>query len=202
MIRDRMLGDINPRQGKVLEKVVLRSKDLLSMITSILQASSIEGGAIKVDRKGFDLNHFLDELKSIYDVPLGKELTLVWDYPRGLPFVTTDSEKLKCILQNLINNAIKFTDRGQVTVSARYLSESGKVGFEVADTGIGISQEALPAIFEMFRQVDGSETRAHGGVGLGLYIVKRLAKLLGGKVEVESEFGKGSAFTVTISSQN
>jgi signal transduction histidine kinase len=122
-----------------------------------------------------------------------------------LPVVKTDSEKLKHILQNLINNAIKFTERGSVTISAR-LTPTGLspqasatfVEFKVADTGGGIAEEFLPVIFEKFRQVDSSETRPYGGVGMGLYIVKKFTELLGGGVEVESEPGKGSTFTVTI----
>jgi signal transduction histidine kinase len=112
--------------------------------------------------------------------------------------VVTDGGKLRQILQNLIDNAIKFTDKGKVTVSARYFPEAGSVEFKVADTGIGIPKEKLPTIFEKFRQVDSSETRLYGGVGLGLFIVRQYTELIGGRVEVESEVGKGSTVTVTI----
>jgi signal transduction histidine kinase len=115
-----------------------------------------------------------------------------------VPVVTTDGEKLKHILQNLINNAIKFTEKGQITVAARHIHEDDFIQFTVVDTGIGISEESLPVIFERFRQLDSSETRNHGGVGIGLYIVKQFTELLGGTVDVESEFGKGSTFTITI----
>ena len=112
--------------------------------------------------------------------------------------VETDSAKLTHILQNLINNAIKFTDEGVITISARHVPEAQALEFKVSDTGIGISKDSLPIIFEMFRQIDSSVTRAYGGVGLGLFIVKKLTQLLGGRVEVESEIGRGSTFTVTI----
>ncbi|HEV8342361.1 MAG TPA: ATP-binding protein [Candidatus Binatia bacterium] len=114
----------------------------------------------------------------------------------------TDYAKLKHILQNIINNALKFTEKGHVTVSARYLPEANALEFKVADTGVGIPKEMLPVIFEMFRQVDGSETRSYGGVGMGLYIAKKFTELLGGRIDVETEPGRGSTFTVTIPSVN
>ncbi|MCZ6623345.1 MAG: GAF domain-containing sensor histidine kinase, partial [Deltaproteobacteria bacterium] len=196
MIEEGMLGEINSEQEKALGKVISRSKELSSMITSILQATSIEAGAVKVESHEVKLSNFLDELRSAYEFPFGKELTLTWDYPSDLPSVKTDSERLKHILQNLINNAIKFTEKGYVAISARHFDRTGKVDFKVMDTGIGIPEESLPIIFEMFRQGDSSETRVYGGVGLGLYIVKKLTELLGGKIDVESEQGKGSTFSV------
>jgi signal transduction histidine kinase len=198
MIKDRMLGEINEEQEKALEKVIGQAKDQLTLISGILQATQLEAEGVKVERREISLRDFLNDLRSSYEVPLGKELTLKWDYPSDFPVVQTDSEKLKQILQNLINNAIKFTEKGNVTISARHIPEAKAVEFKVADTGIGIPKEALPAIFEKFRQADSSETRLYGGVGLGLYIVKRFTELLGGKVEVESEEGKGSTFTVKI----
>jgi signal transduction histidine kinase len=214
MIKDGLLGRINPEQERALEKVISEAKDQLTMISGILQATQLEAEGVKVERREISLRDFLNDLRSSYEVPLGKELTLKWDYPSDLPVVQTDSEKLKQILQNLINNAIKFTEKGHVTISARCVNGTGRhvgsrqqaegngdvklVEFTVVDTGVGIPKEALPVIFEKFHQVDSSETRRYGGVGIGLYIVKKFTGLLGGKVEVESEPGKGSTFTVTI----
>ena len=204
MIKEGMWGEVTPGQQKALGKVTSRSDELLTMINSILQATSLEAGAVKVESQEVNLGSFLDELRSSYDVPLAKELTLNWDCPSELPVLQTDSDKLKHILQNLINNAIKFTDKGHVTISARYLEGvraavgNGQVEFKVTDTGIGIPKEHCSFIFEMFHQVDSSETRAYGGVGLGLYIVKTFTELLGGKIDVKSEPGKGSVFTVSI----
>jgi signal transduction histidine kinase len=128
-------------------------------------------------------------------------MELVWDYPAELPNIETDGSKLRQILQNIINNAIKFTEKGAVTTSVRYLPDAKKVEFVVADTGIGIARDETPYIFERFHQVDSSQTRSFEGVGLGLYIVKEFTALLGGKISVESELDKGSTFTLTIPSE-
>lgn len=198
MIKDRVLGEINPKQEETLGKVICRSEDLLSMLSGILQATSIEAGETRLEPHEVNLGFFLTTLRSSYDRTLAKTLTLNWDYPPDLPVVKTDSEKLKHILQNLVNNAVKFTDEGAITISARYVPQAKAVEFKVTDTGIGIPRESFPMIFEKFRQVDSSETRSYGGVGLGLYIVKNFTELLGGTLAVESAPGVGSTFTVTI----
>ncbi len=213
MMRDRMFGEITPEQEKALEKVMARSKDLLVMINGILQVTQLEADAVKVEACEVGLKSFLDDLRLSYGLPLGKELKIIWDYPARLPVLKTDADKLRHILQNLINNAIKFTERGSVSISARYRTGKGEVKenghrsetnghgimeFKVADTGVGIPKEMIPVIFEMFRQVDSSDTRLYGGVGLGLYIVKKYVDALGGNIEVESEIGRGSVFELAI----
>lgn len=198
MIRNKLLGRINQEQEQTLGKIFRNSKDLLSMINSILEASRIESQTVKVEAHEVPLGHFLGELRASYDVPINKDVTLVWRYPENLPIIRTDGWKLRHIVQNLIDNAVKYTDRGRVTISARHFSRNQTVEFRVEDTGIGIAQEALPVIFEMFRQENSSSARSYSGVGLGLYIVKTFTDMLGGKIEVKSEQGKGSTFTVTI----
>lgn len=215
MLQDGFLGNINQEQAKGLTVLLDQTKDLLALINSILEVTKIGAGTMVVENEVVNLKGFLDDLRLTYDTPLDKDLTLIWDYDGHLPRVTTDGGKLKRILQNLINNAIKFTDEGNVTISARVVEAMGNgqrpvslrqrsslipsyVEFKVADTGIGIPKEALPVIFEKFRQVDSTETRSFGGVGLGLHIVKEFTEMLGGKVKADSEPGKGSVFTVTI----
>jgi len=203
MIKDGLLGEINPQQEQALEKVLSRAADQLGMINDILQTAQIEARAVALEPQSVDLNEFLDQLKSDYEVRAEKkDVRLVWDYPADADPINTDRAKLQQILQNLINNALKFTSAGTIAISAEIQEGSPHrfVQFKVSDTGIGIPPEVHEQIFKKFHQGDSSEARHYGGVGLGLYIVKQFTDLLGGKVEVESEPGKGSTFTVTIPS--
>ena len=198
IIQDGFLGAISADQSKALGKVTHHANELLMMVNSIMDATKIEVGALSVDCNEFFLAEFLNNLKPSYEYPLAKDVTLRWDWPADLPYVRTDGDKLKHVLQNLINNALKFTEEGCVTVSARYLPESDTVEITVVDTGVGIDAENLPLIFERFRQLDSSQTRTHGGVGLGLHIVKTFVGLLCGNVTAASMLGKGSEFRVTL----
>jgi signal transduction histidine kinase len=198
LIQEGVMGPVNAEQNKALEKVSHHANELLFMVNSIMHATKIEAGAVAADKDNFWLSGFLDDLKPIYDYPYGKEVALVWDYPADLPLIESDRDKLKHILQNLINNAIKFTDSGTISISAREIDGKNAVEFVVQDTGIGIAAEQLPLIFDRFRQVDSSRTRTYGGVGLGLHIVKTFTELLGGSVSASSQLGKGSTFTVVI----
>lgn len=198
IVKDGMLGEINQKQVEALSKVIGCSEDLLKMINEILETTSIEAKAVKVESSEVNLGEFLNDLRSDSEIPLNEKVRLILDYSRDLPVVKIDREKLRHILQNLIANALKFTAKGHIAVTARYLKVERILEFKVADTGVGIPEEALPLIFERFHQVDSSETRRYGGVGMGLYIVKKFTEFLGGTVEVESEPGKGSAFTVSL----
>ncbi|MCH8055351.1 MAG: GAF domain-containing protein [Deltaproteobacteria bacterium] len=197
-VQDKMLGSINQEQEWALGKVTKHSHELLTMINSIMEATKIEAGGITVESQAVNLGDFLNDLTLAYEIPFSKELTLTWNYPPDLPTLHTDKGKLRQILQNLINNGIKFTEKGNVTLSASYFPGAKTVEFKVSDTGIGIPRETIPVIFDRFRQLDSSVTRSYGGVGLGLYIVTTFTNMLGGKIEVESEPGKGSTFTVTF----
>jgi len=198
LVKDGTFGAINQKQANALDKVIGRAKELMSMISEILRATSIEAGKVGAEILQVQMGELLDDLKSNYEIPLDKDVTFKWDYPSAPRVIKTDADKLKHILQNLINNSVKFTEEGSITFTARYCPETKAAEFKVADTGIGIEQEKIPSIFEMFHQIDSSETRNHGGVGLGLYIVKKYTEVLGGEVQVNSELGKGSTFTVTI----
>jgi len=198
MLKEGILGEINAKQKDVLGKVLARANDQLQMIDSILQATQIGAGAVTAARHEVDLNEFFEAIRSGYDLPLQKEIALHWERCGELPTIMSDGEKLKHILQNIIGNAIKFTQKGRITISLRHIPDPGVLEFKVTDTGVGIPKEMLPVIFEMFRQADSSENRPFEGVGLGLYIVKKFVELLGGQVAVKSDEGKGSTFTVTI----
>ena len=191
-----ILGEIQREQMHAVTTISYQSRELLRMINEILQVGSIEAGKVKANCDDVNMLDFLVELRTGYEILSKKEISLHWNIPSRLPIVRTDGEKLKHVLQNLINNAIKFTENGSVTVSAECISRA--LEFEVKDTGIGMPHDMLPSIFQMFRQLDSSNTRSYGGSGVGLYIVKKFVDLLGGKIEVESVLGKGSTFTVTL----
>jgi signal transduction histidine kinase len=196
--REGTFGELNGEQKYALEKISAHANELAHMINSILQVTRIEADTVTVEWSEINPCDLLRELESDYRVRSDKDLRILWNYPAQLPLLRTDDEKLKAILQNLVNNALKFTERGTVTVSARHLVDAGTLEFKVADTGAGISQDKLPLIFDMFKQADSSATRRHEGVGLGLYIVRKFVDLLGGQITVRSEPGEGSTFVVSL----
>lgn len=198
MLTEGMLGEITPIQEKALQTVSRQSKELHNLINSVLQVNSIEAEMLQAEFQQVNFWEFLSELRAFYDYPLAKDVRLVWELRTDLPILSADRGKLRHILENLINNAIKFTDQGTVTISARFLATKKAMEFKVTDTGIGIPKELVPSIFERFRQVDGSDTKTYGGVGLGLYIAKKYANLLGGTIHVESKLGQGSTFALRI----
>jgi signal transduction histidine kinase len=201
LLKEGALGDTNAQQAEAIGTIEARSKDLLEIINSLLYATSLEAQAAKLESGQVSLKDLFGELKADYKGQAGKEIRLIWDEPGNLPEIETDGPKLKQVLQNIINNAIKFTERGAVTISARYFPDAKKIEFTVADTGIGVAEKDMPYIFDRFYQVDGTQTRSFEGVGLGLYIVREFTELLGGKVAVESQPDKGSTFRITIPSE-
>ena len=198
VLKEKKVGEMNAQQEKTVDRVMKNSKELLEIINTILEASKLVVNPLGVNEDEIDLGAFLDGLKLYYGMAPAKETTVTWDYPSDLPVVKSDKVKLKAILQNLINNGIKFTESGTVTVSARHIPSEKRIEFRVSDTGRGIPKESLPNIFEMFYKAEKSVTRSQSGVGLGLYIVKSFAEMLGGTVAVESEPNTGSTFIVCI----
>jgi GAF domain-containing protein len=198
LMDDELMGKNSPEQAKAIGVIKKESEHLLAMIREILEATRLESGAAIADKQPADLAKLLAEIEDGYSLPLGKPVALRWQYDSSFPLVHTDVMKLKQILQNLIANAIKFTEEGSITISARHSVEEQAVYFQVSDTGVGIASEMLPLIFDKFRQVDSSDTRSYEGVGLGLFIAKKFAELLGGTIGVQSEPGRGSTFTVIL----
>jgi signal transduction histidine kinase len=184
--------------GKAARVIREKSDELLGMIRSILEVVEIESGDVRLVTRTVNLREFITELSKEYsDIKIGN-IALEWEQPASLPNIITDPGKLRQILRHLIANAIKFTQRGQVTISVRQVPEMATVEFAVRDTGIGISPEILPGIFEKFRQADSSDTRQHDGMGLGLYLVKKFTELLKARIAVQSQVGIGSVFTLTL----
>jgi signal transduction histidine kinase len=193
-----ILGELSPIQEKALQIIMRQTKELNGLINRVLQVCTLETETPRADFHKINFWEFLYELKSMYEDPLSKDITLHWEFSSDLPTLYSDRGKLKHIVENLINNAIKFTEVGSVTVSAKYLADKRVMEFKIADTGIGISKEQLPIIFDRFQQVDSSGTRAYGGMGLGLYIVKKYTDLLGATIQVESKPGQGSTFVLHV----
>jgi signal transduction histidine kinase/HAMP domain-containing protein len=195
----QMFGKMSPHQEKGVEKIKSQAGHLLALINEILEITKIESGTATLQKEPINLENFVAEMESDYVMPMEKVLTLNWNYPLDLPMIVSDRMKLKQILTNLINNAIKFTDEGSVTISLRALNGGQGVEFQVADTGPGIPDDLIPVVFDKFRQLDSSTTRNHSGAGLGLYIVKTFTELLGGAISVQSKLGEGSVFIVRLS---
>ena len=190
-----------------LSRVRFYALQLLEMIQATLDVSRLEAGRLPVHPTATDLGAFMDELRTGVPEYWNKAgVALEWSVPKDLPIVELDGPKLVTVVRNLVHNALKFTERGTVAVHVRLehphpanpASVGDQVVVTVSDTGIGIPREQLGVVFEMFRQADGSDSRRHGGVGLGLYIVRRLTQALGGTVQVDSTPGEGSTFTVSV----
>jgi signal transduction histidine kinase/HAMP domain-containing protein len=197
-LRMGTFGEISTDQEKGTEKIRLQAGHLLTLINGMLEITKIESGTMTVQRDPLDLVEFMAENRSDYMTPMEKDIILEWEYPPDLPVIVTDRMKLKQILTNLVNNAIKFTDNGIVTISMQAIDQGRILELKVADNGVGISEDLLPFVFDKFRQIDSTTTRNHAGAGLGLYIVKTFVELLGGTINVESELGAGSVFAVHL----
>ena len=191
-------GRISADQEKGTHKIRSQAGHLLSLINGILEITKIESGTVTLLKEPIDLVEFMADNRTDYVMPMEKELTLEWHYPAHLPVIESDRMKLRQVLTNLINNAIKFTDQGSVIISANLLDEGRTVEFQVTDTGLGIPQDLLPFVFDKFSQIDSTTTRHYSGAGLGLYIVKSFVEILGGTVSVQSKFGEGSLFSVRL----
>jgi signal transduction histidine kinase/CheY-like chemotaxis protein len=194
--------ELNPRQKGYVRKIQQAGQHLLGIINDILDFSKIEAGKLSIEAIDFDIEKVLENVSTlISEKATAKGLELIFDID---PAVSThakgDPLRLGQILINYCNNAVKFTERGEIVVKARVKEEDEHgelIYFSVSDTGIGLTDEQMGRLFQAFEQADASTTRQHGGTGLGLAISKKLAQLMGGDVGVTSEMGKGSTFWFT-----
>lgn len=188
---------LSAEEVNYLEIIERNGKNLLTLINDILDLSKIEAGRMDVNHIQFSLSMTIDNIvESIAPLADEKQIALLQDIPADLPPIESDEIRVSQILQNLIANAVKFTDAGSVTVSVRL--DQGKFSVRIADTGIGVAENDLPCIFDEFRQVDGTSARKHEGTGLGLTIARKAANMLGGDIAVRSSKGVGSTFTLTL----
>ncbi|MGF1613389.1 MAG: response regulator, partial [Gammaproteobacteria bacterium] len=195
--------ELTEKQARFTVTIKRSAESLLGIINDILDFSKIEVGKLELDRVAFNLRELTEDVAEIVsDTAHQKGLELICAVPPELPnFWTGDAGRLRQILLNLVGNAVKFTDEGQVAVHVGLAQESEQTGllrFEVRDTGIGVAPGALEQIFEAFSQADGSMTRRYGGTGLGLTIARELAGLMGGALGVEALSPKGSVFWFTV----
>ncbi len=200
LLDQQVSGPLTDRQRDYLDRIGSGATQLLRLIDQILSLSRIEQGMEDLEARAVDLCEIVTETAAFME-PLAtqKGLALESHVPDEPVHCTTDPDKLRQILLNLLANAVKFTADGSVAVSLRPANGHGSsIELEVRDTGIGIGGDDLERIFDPFVQVDGSATRVHGGSGLGLPVSRRLARLLGGDIAVNSTGGVGSVFTVAI----
>lgn len=198
----RMDGDLTEEQEKQITIIERSGKNLLRLINDILDISKIEAGRMDLIFAEYDVQEFLENIRMTIQ-PLVKEsnLDFIIEKDPGVEVHSTDENKLRQILLNLLSNAVKFTPSGEVRLLVKQTKFEDVLEFQVIDTGIGIEPTHFETIFDPFRQLDGSATRKYGGTGLGLAITKKLVELLGGRIYVESEMGKGSNFRFFLPSK-
>lgn len=194
---------LNAEQHEYTETIKSCGESLLGVINDILDYSKIESGKMELEERDFDLRTCIEEVLDVFarrSSDVGLDLIYQIDY--NVPSqIIGDSLRMRQILMNLVGNAVKFTQQGEVFVGVHLLSAYGdtvELGFEVRDTGIGIPKNKLDRIFKAFSQVDSSTTRKYGGTGLGLVICEKLVGLMGGTIHVESTVGHGTTFTFTL----
>ncbi|MBY0277426.1 PAS domain-containing protein [Candidatus Binatia bacterium] len=198
LLCDGAFGELSAEQKFILQRSTRSARELHDLINNTLIFSRLETGRYPVRIEPVDLHEIV--MAVVREIPEQiqprPEVRLVADVAPHLPPLQTDPWKLRVLLKNLLTNALKFTERGEVRVAADHVD--GQCELRVSDTGIGIATNDLEIIFEPFRQVDGSSTRRHGGAGIGLHVARRMVELLDGTLTVESRVGEGSTFRVRL----
>jgi CheY-like chemotaxis protein len=194
---------LTPEQREYTEIIKSSGENLLGVINDILDFSKIESGKMELEEKDFDLRTCIEEVLDLFaSRAAGIGLDLIYQLDNDVPNqIVGDSLRLRQVLLNLVGNAIKFTQQGEIFVGVHLRKhEAGvlELGFEVRDTGIGIPKDKLDRLFKAFSQVDASTTRKYGGTGLGLAIAEKLVSLMGGRIWIESVVGKGTTFFFTV----
>jgi signal transduction histidine kinase len=197
LILDNIYGETPEKMREVLERLQANGKHLLGLINDVLDLSKIEAGQLTLDVADYSLADIVHTVcTAVESLAAGKKLDLTTDVPPNVPRGHGDERRLAQVLVNLVGNAIKFTDNGEVAIKAT--ASDGSFTVAVRDTGPGIASSDQLKIFEEFKQADNSVTKPKGGTGLGLSIAKRIIEMHGGRIWVESEIGKGSTFAFTV----
>jgi signal transduction histidine kinase len=180
-----------------LARIRSNGKHLLGLINTVLDIAKIESGQFTLNMTEYDIQSIVETVRSATEsLAQNKKLTLKTEVAKPLPIGLGDEQRLTQVLLNLVGNAIKFTDTGEVRVTAK--AADGRFSVSVVDTGPGIPADQLTRIFEQFHQVDNSNTKAKGGTGLGLAIAKQIVEMHGGRIWVESTLGQGSIFQMEL----
>ncbi len=199
LLLDRVDGELTPEQERQIGYIRRSAEGLLELVNDLLDLSKVEAGKVDVKSTRFAVSGLFGALRgALRPLLTSSSVELNFDRPDDVPELLTDEAKVAQILRNLISNALKFTEQGEVRVSARHDVEKGVVIFSVRDTGIGIPQEQQERIFEEFSQVDTRLQKKVKGTGLGLPLSRSLARLIGGDIRVESVVDQGSVFTLVI----
>ncbi len=197
VLKKKLKDSIPEEEYAYIDVIERNGKQLLELINDVLDLSRIESGRVEIDASEIDINGLIREMVTLIAPQADeKKIRLTAKATENLPPLFSDRNKIRHILQNLIGNAVKFTEKGRVEVWAE--TEGDYLQINVKDTGIGIPEDQLPYIFDEFRQVDSSTSRKYGGTGLGLSIAKKYARMLGGTIEVKSKPGEGSVFTLLL----
>ena len=193
----RLANSIPADEYSYIEVIERNGKHLLSLINDILDISRIEAGKEEVEIEKINVDKLIADIVGMIE-PQALQKKLILKHKQALSdiFVMSDSKMINHILQNLVGNAVKFTEKGMVEIYAE--KNQSDVKISVADSGIGISEENMTHIFDEFQQADGSTSRRFGGTGLGLAIARKYATILGASIDVSSQLGKGSVFTLTL----
>jgi signal transduction histidine kinase len=199
LLLDRADGELTSEQDKQVGFIRKAADSLLELVNDLLDLAKIRAGKTEVHPVEFEAANLFSALRGMLrSLLINPAVRLVFDKPEGVPPLYSDEGKVSQIMRNFISNALKFTERGEVRVSARHDESNGTVTFTVSDTGVGIAREDQERIFEEFTQLENPTQSQFKGTGLGLPLCRKLAELLGGKIELESEVGVGSKFSVTL----
>jgi protein-histidine pros-kinase len=200
----KLPGPLTSDQDKQLQTIQTSARHLLSLINDLLDLAKIESGKVQIEFEPVVCNGVLDEVASALR-PMAEMKGLKFELvvPSGNLVVMTDRRALSQIVINLANNAIKFTERGSVTLGISQRSDNGAVCTEISvtDTGVGVHPEDQAKLFQAFSRLNSAGVKHSEGTGLGLHLSQKLAELLGGRITMESEYGRGSRFTLMLAKQ-
>jgi signal transduction histidine kinase len=202
LLLNQVIGKLSEEQQKVLETVYRNSEELLELIDNVLWMTSLNAGDANAAIEKFDAREAVNEATKRYEKTIReKGLALNVEVTEGQISIVSDRAKVERIFQNVFNNAVKFTSQGEITVKVQPSADRNSVEIEITDTGAGIDESKIDSIFEPFHQADNSIQRAYSGLGLGLTVSRRMAEVIGGKLEVSSKLNVGTKVTMSFPSQ-